>query len=141
MSATYPFTVEGIENVNEKIEMLNSRLLIDVDLSELYSDIKYQDKEMIIEINFRDFLSEYQQNILTNVVNIIIYNAIPSIEVYILNQNNLKRNSTGVKTPSDFSQCDYNLGYVIGSLIITDSEEVYICTNNQIGRASWKRLG
>lgn len=139
MVVTYPFTTLNISDPATKMTTLNSKLLIDLELSSYYIDSVYDNINNLINVNFNTALDFNQQIILNNVFNIIIYDAVPGIDVYIFNPNTFSRRSPKV-TNSPTINHDYNLGYMVGSIVLTSVDEIYICTDNTIGAAIWRQL-
>lgn len=140
MTNVYPFSVLGISDPNTKMTLLDSRLSIDLELSSLYIDSNYDNVNEIINVNFNTALSFYQEvNILNNVFDIIVRGSVPLLDVFIFNPNNFSRRSPKVADPPTAGH-DYNLGYTVGSIVLTLADEIYICTDNTIDAAIWRQL-
>jgi hypothetical protein len=139
MSVVYPFTVLNISDPETKMLLLDSKLSIDLDIGSYYLNSDYDDVNNLINVNFNTDLDFNQKIVLNNVFNIIVYGAVPLVDVYIFNPNTFSRRSPKVNDPPT-AETDYNLGYTVGSIVLTLADEIYICTDNTIGAAVWRQL-
>lgn len=136
--ATYPFTTLNVSDPVTRMALLDSKLLIDLELKAYYIDSTYDSINNIINVNFNSILTGYNKNILTNVTYIILYDKTPET-VYNFNPNNFSRRSPKTANPPTVNH-DYNLGYTVGSIVLTLTDEIYVCTDNTIGAAIWRQL-
>ena len=141
MAATiYYYYVSDTTNIAAKVSQLNSQILADPELSSLgtYTSTVFNSTTNEVEISFTTALSSSNSNILDNLVDINIFNAITGYDVYVPLIDSSVRNSYNVSiTPS--TQNDSNSGYTTGS-IFTTSTEAYLCLDNTTGAANWAKL-
>src|SRR5574338_1028035 len=99
MSFTYPYSVVGVVDVPTKLTIFDSRMLIDLDLETLYINSVYDNVNEIVNVNFNTELTPQQNLIVNNVVNIIFFDLIPGLDVYIFNPAAFTRRSPNVVDP------------------------------------------
>jgi hypothetical protein len=141
MSSTFTFYVENPPvNILTRVTDLTTKINADLDLTTvtLISCI-YSNITQIITIIFNTNLSSLQTSILINLVKINIFDAVVDVDVYVSDFNNTRR--TSYKTANKpTANHDINSGYTEGSHITTNSNHVYVCTDDTANNAVWKMV-
>lgn len=141
MSTTYYFYVGPIVpgNIATLVSLLNARLLVELDLPVAnYTSTTYNSGTQNVEVIYSVALSSDNQLKLNNITDIILFGADAS-NWYADNLNLRYRKSLGVTaTPGILN--DAADGYNNGSMVTTQSNIMYLCTDNTIGAARWIKI-
>jgi hypothetical protein len=130
--------IEDDTNINTKINILEERINIDLDLSVTLDTINYNSSNNRLTINFLSNLSSDDRKILDTLISIIIFDKIPGFDILSTIENNERRKSLfSDSIPTRFH--DINSGYVNGSIVINNNIP-YMCTDNTQDNAVWVLL-
>jgi len=137
MSTVYYFYIGTPVNYATLVTELNNKITIDLELKYNYTSVVYNNPN--IEVTYTLPLSNYKINILNNLTAIILYNQIPSVDVYVVNYNECNRCSLGViDQPSIYN--DIDSGYTNGSMVTRNNNDIFICTDATLNNAVWVQL-
>jgi hypothetical protein len=131
--------MDDITNISSKVNMLNAKLLLDLDLGPLYTSTIFNNTTQNVEILFTSTLTDLQNTVMQNLVKIILYNYLTSVDIYYVNPNYLNRTSFNV-TSIPTANNDIDNGYAVGSIATTTTNDVYICTDNTQNNAVWTKI-
>jgi hypothetical protein len=136
--STYYFYVGSPSGVGYAAT-LNTKLTNDLDLGGIFTSSIYNNISGDIEISFTSLLNDFQINLLNNLVNLVVYGATVGVDVYILDKNTTNRTSYEVLNPPTVNH-DSTVGYDLGSMVVTQNDDCYICTTSTPGAANWNKL-
>lgn len=133
---TYYLDTTGMIDVSTKISTLNQKVSIDLQIPNPDS-ITHNVSENRIEIYYATDINDQEKFYLGQLCQIILYDAMPGVDIFVSNMNHQNRQSYSVSsTPTPNHDC--KLGYSVGSIIINSSYQVYVCTDDSIGDAKWQ---
>ena len=138
--SVYLYYTGDLVDINTRVSTLNDKILADLDLpSSDYLSTVYNMSTGNVEVSFSISLNEFQINVLNNLNTIILYNGVVQKDVYVVNDNTFNRRSFSVSgTPNN--QSDNVSGYSVGSVVTTNSNELYICLDNTTDNAIWEKV-
>jgi len=138
--SVYYYPTGPVYNIATLVSNLDYRITIDLELPVSdYTSTTYNSSTGYVEVTFANPLNTFNTNLLNNIVTIVLYNGVLGQDVYPDDFSDGSRRSFKISsTPT--SNHDINSGYSVGSLCITTSNDVYICTDNTVGSAVWVQL-
>lgn len=140
MTTVYSYHVGNPVNIVTLVNNLNAQILVDLDLPQIdYISTVYNKVTECVDVTFNLALSDFNINVLNNLADIILFTQLPGIGTYVVDVNAFNRRSSGVSNSPTVNN-DINSGYTIGSMVITNIGDIYICTDNTASSAIWKML-
>lgn len=118
---------------------LNTDLNLDLDLSSIFNSAVYNNITGNLEVSFSTVLNDFQARILQNLFYIVVDGGAPGVTVYVVDQNANNRTSYETTNPPTVNH-DSTLGYDLGSIVVTQNDDCYICTTSTPGAANWNKL-
>jgi len=138
----YTFYVKDDTGIASKITQLINRISIDLDITKVLSSPSnsYNAGTKILTISFDTALTENEQVVLSRLVDISILGFVPGVDVQSSFYNQLPRESYS-STIVPGATHDIASYYMVGSRVINQSTgNVWVCTQNTLNNAVWKRL-
>jgi hypothetical protein len=138
MTTVYYYPISDDTNINAKVTLLDSKLLIDLEIPNYTSSV-YNTGTQYLEVTYSAPLDYLPVNTLNNLVNILIYDGVLGQASYYNDFNIGVRRTFGVSTAPTIYH-DGSDGYDIGSMVITTDNVIYMCTNNSSDAAVWVQI-
>lgn len=137
MTIVYYYYVGTPPDIVAKVALLDSRLSIDLEiLVANYVSTVYNSGTKYVEVTYSAPLDYLPINTLNNIITLILFNGTLGDTVYYDDFNTGTRRSFRVSsTPT--TDHDASSGYSVGSMVITTSNDIYICTDNTVAAAIW----
>ena len=137
MSEIYSYYTGLLADITSRVSILNDKILLDLDLpSANYISTIYNTLTKNVDISFTIQLTNFQVNVLNNLTTIILYDGTVQNDVYVVNENTFNRRSFSVSTVPT-NNCDKISGYSVGSVITTNSNQLFICLDDTPNSAVW----
>lgn len=140
MSTVYRYYISDPTGISTKVSTLNSKILIDLDLPTTnYVSTVYNSTTQNVEVTFSIPLTPFQYEVLFNISNIVLFNGSVQNTVYVVPYNSFNRRSFNVNGIPN-NNMDSVSGYSSGSMVTTNSNDIYVCTNNTQSNAVWQKI-
>ena len=134
--ATYKYNISNVSDLNTKIGVLDAKIQLDPEIKNNYTSTVHNNGNNTIEVNYTSSLNNDQLDILTQLVNLLIYN-VPANRQLITRENKRDTYNNADEPTSSF---DIDIGYTRGSIYSTDGDKLYMCIDNSAGSSRWCRI-
>lgn len=140
MTTVYYYPITDATNIATKVSLLDSKLLVDMEIPVAnYTSSVYNSGTQYVEVTYSAPLDYLPVNTLNNLVTMIIYDGVLGNDIYYNDFNTGVRRTYNVSAaPTIYN--DGADGYDIGSMVITTSNVIYMCTNNTLNNAVWVQI-
>lgn len=140
MTTVYYYQIFDATNITAQVALLDAKLLIDLEIPVAdYVSTYYNTVTQYVEVTYSSPLGYTPINTLNNLITLIFYNGVLGTDIYYNDFNTGSRRSFGVVTAPTVDH-DQSAAYAVGSMIITTSNVIYICTDNTSGAAVWIKV-